>query len=62
MSEAADRISGCMENEVLRAKASNSAGLDASVDFIGGTLGGVATVLVGQPLDTIKVNHTSCHA
>ena len=29
--------------------------IDAGIDFTGGTLGGIATVLVGQPLDTIKV-------
>lgn len=32
-----------------------AATLDAAIDFTGGTLGGVATVFVGQPLDTIKV-------
>lgn len=30
--------------------------IDAGIDFTGGTLGGIATVLVGQPLDTVKVN------
>lgn len=33
-----------------------TAAVDAAVDFTGGTLGGVATVLVGQPLDTVKVS------
>ncbi|XP_046394205.1 mitochondrial ornithine transporter 1 [Ischnura elegans] len=28
---------------------------DAVIDFIGGSLGGVASVYVGQPLDTVKV-------
>ena len=28
---------------------------DAAIDFIAGSTGGVANVLVGQPLDTIKV-------
>ncbi|XP_066992024.2 mitochondrial ornithine transporter 1 isoform X2 [Anabrus simplex] len=28
---------------------------DAAIDFIAGSLGGVAMVLVGQPLDTVKV-------
>ncbi len=29
--------------------------MDAFIDFTGGTLGGVANVYVGQPLDTVKV-------
>lgn len=28
---------------------------NALVDLLAGTLGGIATVLVGQPLDTVKV-------
>lgn len=28
---------------------------NAFVDLLAGTLGGIATVIVGQPLDTIKV-------
>ncbi|XP_067948428.1 mitochondrial ornithine transporter 1-like [Watersipora subatra] len=32
-----------------------AAAIDAGIDFTGGTLGGIATVFVGQPLDTIKV-------
>ncbi|XP_013384551.1 mitochondrial ornithine transporter 1-like [Lingula anatina] len=29
--------------------------VDAAIDFIGGTAGGIANVYVGQPLDTVKV-------
>ncbi|KAG8224793.1 hypothetical protein J437_LFUL002238 [Ladona fulva] len=29
--------------------------VDAVIDFIGGSLGGIASVYVGQPLDTVKV-------
>ena len=32
-----------------------AAAVDAAIDFTGGTLGGAATVFVGQPLDTVKV-------
>ena len=56
MSGAADQLSNHMENGVLQPKTNTTAALDAAVDFTGGTLGGVATVLIGQPLDTIKVS------
>lgn len=29
--------------------------MDAAIDFVAGTLGGIACVYVGQPLDTVKV-------
>ncbi len=29
--------------------------MDSMIDFVSGTLGGIATVYTGQPLDTIKV-------
>lgn len=29
--------------------------MDSVIDFTGGTLGGVANVYAGQPLDTVKV-------
>lgn len=30
--------------------------LSGAIDLVAGTAGGTATVLVGQPLDTVKVN------
>lgn len=57
MSEAMDQV-----RDGLEAKTSSTAAFDAAVDFTGGTLGGVATVLIGQPLDTVKVSlyHILC--
>ncbi|XP_063231027.1 mitochondrial ornithine transporter 1 [Bacillus rossius redtenbacheri] len=34
---------------------SSGSGKDAAIDFVAGSLGGVALVYVGQPLDTVKV-------
>lgn len=56
MSGAVDEVRDCIENGVFQTRTSATAALDAAVDFTGGTLGGVATVLIGQPLDTVKVN------
>lgn len=33
----------------------SSSGLNGIIDFVAGSLGGCANVLVGQPLDTAKV-------
>ncbi|XP_076468301.1 mitochondrial ornithine transporter 1-like [Babylonia areolata] len=44
-----------VEQEMGIREKSRSNALDAVVDFTGGTLGGIVTVYVGQPLDTVKV-------
>ena len=43
-----------MEYEIEKDAASHAT-LDSIVDFTGGTIGGTVSVLVGQPLDTVKV-------
>ncbi|KAL8587653.1 hypothetical protein ACOMHN_045342 [Nucella lapillus] len=44
-----------IEQEMGIREKSRSTALDAVVDFTGGTVGGIVTVYVGQPLDTVKV-------
>ncbi|XP_025085408.1 mitochondrial ornithine transporter 1-like isoform X2 [Pomacea canaliculata] len=44
-----------MEQEMGLREKSRSTVLDAMIDFTGGTIGGIVTVYVGQPLDTVKV-------
>ncbi|KAK3799352.1 hypothetical protein RRG08_063491 [Elysia crispata] len=41
------------ESGILEKTRSNA--VDAVIDFAGGTMGGITTVYVGQPLDTVKV-------
>lgn len=35
---------------------SQSSGVNGIIDFVAGSLGGCANVIVGQPLDTCKVS------
>ncbi|KAK7097389.1 mitochondrial ornithine transporter 1-like [Littorina saxatilis] len=44
-----------LEQEMGIRKKSRSTAVDALIDFTGGTIGGVVSVYVGQPLDTVKV-------
>lgn len=46
--------------EGLKTKKVSTYAIDAGIDFTAGTLGGVVSVLVGQPLDTIKVGANTC--
>lgn len=48
-------VFAAMTTESREGMAQTAALLDAAIDFTGGTLGGVASVVVGQPLDTVKV-------
>ena len=44
-----------MSEQASSSSPSTSASQRAIIDLVSGSLGGVATVYVGQPLDTIKV-------
>ncbi|KAK7489872.1 hypothetical protein BaRGS_00018894 [Batillaria attramentaria] len=44
-----------VEQEMGIREKSRSTVVDAVIDFTGGTIGGIVTVYVGQPLDTVKV-------